>query len=652
MHRASSPIASSAFYSPGGGRLGPKNSSADMLNCPDVTAYIGPGPGLAVQGPALLLLLGWLLALAVLLTSPLRLLFRRRKKRRKGPVKRLAVLGLDGLEPTRVERLMKEGRLPNLTELARSGSYHRVQTTCPPLSPVAWATFSTGVNPGRHGIFDFVKREAKYTPSLSFSTVEECPTRWGPFRLPRKKAIPRFLRKGKSFWAVLGEHGVLSHVLRVPVSWPPEEFDGLLLSAMGAPDLLGTQGTYTLFTLEKRDPLTHGKLVYLEKDGEQLTGRVEGPRGKYVGLGYCNGVLSVQKRVLTLCREKYTPWIELRFGSISGLVKFLKIDDSSFYMTAVQVSPDRPSTALSHPRAFSVALARILGGFATCGLAEDLGARDDRTLSLEAFLTQSYEIHEERERQFFHSLDRTREGLCLAVFDGPDRIQHMTCDDEHLDELYERMDRLVGRSQKALGKDGDALIVLSDHGFKPLLKLVDLNAWLKAEGYLSLNQDDEIDWTRTTAYTLGLAGISLNLKGREDQGRVEPTERAALCSEIAEKLSQLRDGEERAIHTVHITHDCYQGPYSEGAPDLVVGYYPGFGVNKEAARGRVTSKVIVENDRPWVADHCFEPETVPGVLFSSIPFKENPSLMDLAPTILDLFGVPAQSFHEGRSLLS
>lgn len=616
--------------------------------------YIGPGPGLAVQGPALLILLGWALALVAFLTLPIRLLFRRRKRRGKGRVKRLAVIGLDGLEPTRVERLMEEGHLPNLSQLAERGCYRRVGTTCPPLSPVAWATFSTGVNPGKHGIYGFVKRESDYSPSLAFSSVEKHPARLGPFTLPWQVSRPRFLRKSKSFWSILGEHGVLSHILRVPVTWPPEDFDGLMLSAMGAPDLMGTQGTYTLFaaTPEPEKPLTHGDFCQLLQQGDTLVASVTGPEGKRVRLTYLSGELEVHGQSYPLSTDRYTPWIELKFGRVSGLVKFLKLDDSSFYMTAIQIAPDRPATPLSTPKTFSVALAKLLGPFATCGLAEDMGARDDRTLTLDAFLTQSYEIHEERERQFFHLLNRTGEGLCLAVFDGTDRIQHMTCDDHVLDELYKKMDTMVGRAAEQLKKEGDALIVLSDHGFKPLKRLVDLNAWLAAEGYLQLNDQGEIDWSRTQAYTLGLAGVSLNLKGREKLGMVEPAELPKLCREIAGKLSQLVDGEDRPIHTVHLSRECYQGPYTDAAPDLVIGYHPGYGINKEAARGKVTQHIVAENQRPWVADHCFEPETVPGVLFSSVPLQENPTLSDLAPTILELFGVKPAPFQEGRSLIA
>lgn len=612
-------------------------------------AYIGPGPGLVVQGPALILLLGFTLAFLALITMPLRLLFRRRRARGESQLDRLVILGLDGLEPSRTERLMEEGRLPHLSALAQSGGYQRLATTSPPLSPVAWATFSTGVNPGKHGIFDFVKREGNYQPSLAFSGVEQAQASLGPLRLPWKTTKARFLRKSKSFWSILGEHGVFSQVLRVPVTWPPEKFDGLLLSAMGAPDLLGTQGTYTLFSRAPGPELLHGNIVQLQERGDALEAELVGPAGSTIKLAFKDQELLLGPHRIPLSESEYTPWVELKFGPVQGLAKFLALKDDSYYMSAIQIDPKRPSAPLSYPSVFATALSKILGPFATCGLAEDMGARDDGILSLEGFLSQAQEIHQEREKQFFHSLGRTQKGLCCVVFDGTDRIQHMTCDEKRLDQLYVQMDELVGRTKAEMKSQGE-LIVLSDHGFKPLLKLVDLNAWLQAEGYLH-SVEEKIDWARTQAYTLGLAGISLNLEGRESQGTVAKEEAQALAQEIAAKLSQLTDGENQAILTVKLAAECYQGPYTKSAPDLVVGYNLGYGINKEAARGKVGDSILLDNTRPWVADHCFEPDLVPGVLFSSMPLKSEAALRDLAPTVLELFGVSPPSFQDGRSLV-
>jgi len=610
-------------------------------------AYIGPGPGLVLQGPAFLILVGCLTALVALLTWPLRWLLRRPKKRRNPLAERVVILGLDGLEPTLVERFMKQGRLPNLKALAEEGTYQTLATTTPPLSPVAWATFSTGVNPGKHGIFDFVTRGPDYTNRLSMSKVENTTVRTLRGRAARQE--PRFLRKGKSFWSILSEYGVLSHIVRVPVTWPPEKFAGLQLSAMGAPDLLGTQGTYTLFGEIKPSCLLHGRFQPLERVGESLRGHLPGPNESKLEVQLKGQSLILNGRAYPLSKTEFTPWLELPFPKAVGLAKFLLLEGGRFYMTPIQIHPLRPATPVSHPPGFAPTLARLKGHFATCGLAEDLGARDDGVLTREAFLKQCYEIHAERKRQFFHCLHRTGKGLCAVVFDGPDRVQHMTTDEDELLELYVQMDQLVGETRQKL-QPNDVLFVLSDHGFKPLHTLIDLNAWLYQNGYLALC-GERIDWEKTRAYTLGLAGLSLNLKGREAQGVVEPEDASRLCRELKEKLEGLRHGEEVAILKVHETEAVYTGPYRDQAPDLVLGYSQGYGVDKEAARGSVGTEVFQPNTRPWVADHCFEASEVPGVLFSNRALRKQASLADLAPTLLELFGIPAAPFHEGRSLV-
>src|SRR5207237_7862997 len=164
---------------------------------------------------------------------------------------RVVVVGLDGLDPGRVTRLMNAGRLPNFQRLADSGTFLPLATTLPPIAPVAWSTFMTGVNPGKHNIFDFLNRDLRtYLPELSSARVTSG-GKWDVLAaLGLSKGPVRLLRKSQPFWKVLGDHGVFSTVLRVPITFPPERFHGLSLSAMCTPDLRGTQGSYTLFSTD------------------------------------------------------------------------------------------------------------------------------------------------------------------------------------------------------------------------------------------------------------------------------------------------------------------------------------------------------------------------------------------------------------------
>src|SRR5207249_11569616 len=96
----------------------------------------------------------------------------------------------------------------------------------------------------------------------------------------------------------------------------------------------------------------------------------------------------------------------------------------------------------------------------------------------------------------------------------------------------------------------------------------------------------------------------------------------------------------------------YRGPYKEQAPDLIVGYERGYRVSWEAAIGRTSDAVFHANTKAWSGDHCVDPSVVPGVLFCNRPIAtENPRLMDIGPTVLDLFGVPVPEHMDGKPLI-
>ena len=79
---------------------------------------------------------------------------------------RTLILGLDAFDPTVFERLSEQGKLPNLTKYVEAGGYARFAVTNPPQTEVSWTSMATGLNPGGHGIFDFVHRDpATYNPS-------------------------------------------------------------------------------------------------------------------------------------------------------------------------------------------------------------------------------------------------------------------------------------------------------------------------------------------------------------------------------------------------------------------------------------------------------------------------------------------------------
>jgi predicted AlkP superfamily phosphohydrolase/phosphomutase len=592
-------------------------------------AYIGPGAGFAFLGSFLSIVAAVFAGIVSAVIWPLRAAWSFLVRRGPAQTRKTIFLGFDGLDPVIAEKMIAEGKLPHLARL----SYRRLRTTYPALSPVAWSTFATGVNPAKHNIFDFLNRDLRtYSPELSSAKVT-------PGHVEMR-------RKSEPFWKILGRHGVGSTILRVPVTFPPEAFHGRQLSAMCTPDLLGTQGTYSRFST--------------------TAGTLAGPENTSVPFDVRSGRIYLQNESWPLVQGEYTPWLRLKFGRARGIVRFLLTATGpafNLYATPVQIDPENPALPISHPAFYAAYLAKLLGTYSTLGLAEDTTALNEGAIGEDDFLRQAELIREEREAMFFSALARTRRGVLACVFDNTDRVQHMFHGrPEVIEPLYRDVDRIVGKTLAAVGA-GTAVFVLSDHGFCGFRRGVNLNSWLFREGYLSLRDGrsisgeylEGIDWTRTRAYTFGLGGLYLNLQGREAQGIVTPDEAAALKDELTRKLTGLRDEEtgDLAIRTAYQASQIYQGPYLAAAPDLIVGYAEGYRAAWDAATGHVTGTIFSDNKKAWCGDHCVDPPLVPGVLFSNLAITaEDPGIEDLAPTALNLFGIKAPAWMEGRTVLA
>lgn len=670
-------------------------------------AYVGPGAGIAFVSSFLVLLTTGVLAFFSLFLWPFRTAWRfiRRARRPKAKIKRFIVVGLDGQDPNLTDRYIKEGKLPNFKRLAEQGCYHRLRTTFPSVSPVAWSSFATGTHPPRHNIFDFLDRDRRtYLPILSSTRIGrvEKSLKLGRYRIPLKGPELRLLRKSRPFWSILGEHNIWSTILRVPITFPPDRFYGAQLSAMSVPDLLGTQGTFLLFTTRPSGNgfKEGGKRVVLERDGDHIDTVIEGPENELVegkapltiplqiDLDRANGLahISLDGNRLSLRPGQLSEWVTLSFRAAPGIkvrgicrMMITEIGEHfSLYVSPLNLDPDKPAMPISHPSYYAIYLSKKLGRYATLGLAEDTWALNEGVIDDGTFLRLTYDIDRERESMFFAALEKLRRGALVCVFDATDRVQHMfwryledghpaargATDAEHRDaieHLYAHNDALVGHVMEKM-RDGDLLMVLSDHGFNSFRRGVNLNSWLHQHGYLTLKDGSDgssewlrdVDWSKTKAYALGLTGLFLNLKGREAEGTVEAGEEAArMKTEIVERLSGLVDEEtgETGIRAVFDTSRLYAGPYIENAPDMLVGYNAGYRASWDCATGVVSGPVFEDNVKAWSGDHCIDPRLVPGVLFCNRPIdRDDPALIDIAPTALQQFGVDPPGYMDGKPL--
>jgi predicted AlkP superfamily phosphohydrolase/phosphomutase len=229
---------------------------------------------------------------------------------------------------------------------------------------------------------------------------------------------------------------------------------------------------------------------------------------------------------------------------------------------------------------------------------------------------------------------------------------------DHIKKLYQKLDSVLGDILKRYN-DSATVIVLSDHGFANFKRQFNLNTWLRDNGYLGPADCTSImsdaDWSGTKAYGLGINGLYVNLKGRERDGVVEPgTRKEALLEELKTKLESVKDSDGRQIIAcVHRADKAYSGNATALAPDLIVGYRRDFRASWATCLGGLTEQILLDNDSAWSADHCADVSEVPGVVFSNKSIKaENPSLIDLGPSILAEFGLSTPSSMEGKNILA
>ena len=472
---------------------------------------------------------------------------------------------------------------------------------------------------------------------------------------------------------------------------------------MGVPDLRGGLGTPTFYTTNPDVRATHDESVVnmATTEGAVVRTHLLGPRNP-ANRQLCHADIEIRMeadrsaiRVQTggdpstvmLRPGQWSGWVRLKFKlgfmqALRGMVRLCLLRTSphlEFYSSPVNFDPEAPLYPISSPPEYVKELTNHLGRFYTTGMVEETTGLNNGRLDESVFLAQCEDVWVEREKMLFHELGRQGDGLIFCLFDTTDRVQHMFWrhrEPDHpanrgqarpefasvVDDLYRRSDAVLGRVMEEIGGD-TLLMVMSDHGFGSFRRGVDLNAWLREQGYLALKPGGEpgeaagdmlagVDWNRTRAYSVGLSGIFFNLEGRESQGIVPPGEARPLADEIAARLPQFCDPQDgtRAISTVFRRDQVYSGPYAEESPDLMVNCGPGYRLSWTSARGGISSSSFADNEQNWSGDHIIDPSQVPGVFLMNQPMRPGSvDLRDMAPTILKALGVPRGPAMEGEA---
>ncbi len=503
--------------------------------------------------------------------------------------RKVLVIGLDGATFDLIGPWIEEGKMPTLQQLMKNGASGVLNTTLPPISSSAWVSFATGKNPGKHGLVDFVHpRQDSYQISIVS---------------PQQRA-------SKAIWNILSERGRKVGIVGMPVTYPPEEVNGYMISDFLTPS---ASDDYT-YPLSLRDELDKavGGFPLLPDERYRST--------KFVDRFIADMVTDVERRLagaLYLLENKECDFFFLLFWS-SDMIQheiWRLLDDS-------------------HPQHDPRAAERYMG------LIVDFYQRLDKAVGRLVEKVGS-------------------EDLVIIMSDhgfGP--VHSFFLVNNWLREmgLLKLKRRALTRLKYALFRLG--LTPLGAFRLAKALRLGFLRRRFRFQRggglikrlFLSFA---DVDWDRTKAFAVGSFGqIYVNLKGKRPQGIVQPgKEYEDLREEIAARAQEIRDPRtgEKVVERVYRREELYSGPLLEKAPDLVLQSrnweYMAFG-HADFGGGHVIEPIL----GMW-GHH--RPEGI--VILAGEGIKrgvklEGANIMDLAPTILYSMGAPVPSDMDGRVL--
>jgi len=380
--------------------------------------------------------------------------------------KPLVILGVDGMDPEILREVVERypERMPNFRWLIeQADGIQSLGTSTPPQSPVAWSNFITGMNPGGHGIFDFIHRDLVHrAPAPSTTRIEEGHTLHlpGPYKLDIGADSPSN-RTGESFWSILTEHGIPADIWRVPANFPVEPSQGVSFSGMMTPALDSAYGECTFFTTDsaRESELGYEKTVHIEefqgiiehttirgpanpfKEGnpnEQFAFKMYVDRAADAVILYAGDPSDDVEKVV-LRPGEWSDFLRLDFEllplgmmNMSGICRFYLRSISpeiELYASPVNFDPEDPVAPVSEPSDASGELTKAVGRYYTQGMAEDVNALKHGVLDDAEFMQQVTLIHHETMDMLGYALDRYvehgKQGLLFFYFSEIDLCSHM-----------------------------------------------------------------------------------------------------------------------------------------------------------------------------------------------------------------------------------
>jgi predicted AlkP superfamily phosphohydrolase/phosphomutase len=517
---------------------------------------------------------------------------------------RLLIIGIDSATFDLILPWIREGDLQNLARLISEGTSGTLRSTIPPNSPPAWTSFMTGKNPGKHGVFGF------FEPVPNSYSV--CHTNGGS-------------RQAKTIWKILSESGKRVGIINVPMTYPPEEVAGYLIAGMDTPDER-SQFIYPP-TLQQELAREFGKIETIVYHFRQKLGKSY--RSEYRAYKLWE---RLEERRARLCRHL----IRTRPTDLV-MVHFFAVDQIQHYFWHY-MDPTHP---LHDPEGV-----RLLGGVIKeiyrkiDGLVGELLALLPQQCSV--IILSDHGAGPLSSRRIF--INNFLASLGLLRFKDVERSATRVSSIVHL--TLRRVDALLKR--------------LLPSRVRTWLTWTFPEAKDKFESYIDTGH---IDWNATKAFSNWDSGSSIwiNMKGARPNGIVEPgAEYEELLAYITKKLYEIKDPEtgEQMITRVYRKEEIYSGAYLHNAPDLLIDVNVDLAFQPGKSEAKHRGWPIITSERPsqkGVREKTGSHRYNGIMLLKGEPFKaghtlDRAQIIDLAPTILYLMGLPVPDDMDGRVL--
>lgn len=517
--------------------------------------------------------------------------------------RRVLVIGLDGATFNVIKPLIAQGRLPTLARLMREGAHVPLRSTIQPSSEQAWASFMTGVQNGKHGVFSFVRRRPG---SYEFEYISG--------RNVRAPAL----------WDILSDRGRPTITINVPMTYPPHPVKGVLIGGLMSPgehsrftypdgmyeELCQAVGGYIIDVDIERGDLTHEEEVRMVEQVFEMT-RL--------------------RTAATLHLAHTRPWdlLTVVYGSPDRVShKFWKYMDPTHPLYTAEGAADFGEVIPRVYEAMDAAIAELLA---------DLANEQTTVLILSD-----------------HGFGPMRHAVYLNKWLA--QHSYLTYKSTNASPAQQARAAFVKTMRRAMRwLDNPLLSWLKARAFE-------LRPALKSALFSSMTFA-QVDWSRTQAFAVGTMGnIYLNVRGREPAGIIEPgAEYEKLRERLMAELATLTDDTTQApvFNAIYRREELYQGPYLEEAPDIVCLKDARYHVAAVDWRTRPDDRVLVplqQGELLFAADVSAQHE-LDGILIAwGNEVRAGKSLagariVDLAPTILQLLEEPAPEEMDGAPLL-